>query len=100
MNRDRYLRASSQVKQLKLNEAANLMMSSMDMMQESGSASGLKVIWNLYQKCPQQGLNKHLQMQMGMGMQNQQGMMQRLGTTTITAGLQDLLSENLRQSVV
>ena len=91
---------SSQIKAIEgLNEAANLMMSSMDMMQESGSASGFESYMESLSEMSsqQQGLNKQtMQMQMGMGMQNQQGMMQRLQAQQqqLQQALQDLLSEN------
>ena len=82
-----------------LNEAANLMMSSMDMMQETGSASGFESFMESLSEMSsqQQGINNQtMQMQMGMGMQNQQGMMQRLQAQQqqLQQALQDLLSEN------
>jgi len=91
---------SSQTKAIEgLNEAANLMMASMDMMQESGSASGFESYMESLSEMSsqQQGINKQtMQMQMGMGMQNQQGMMQRLQAQQqqLQQALQDLLSEN------
>ena len=90
----------SQVKAIEgLNEAANLMMASMDMMQQSGSASGFESYMESLSEMSsqQQGLNSQtMQMQMGMGMQNQQGLMQRLQAQQqqLQQALQELLSEN------